>query len=332
MKRIVTGRLLVAAVTSGSLALGAVACSSQSTPSQGSSSAAAQQKTVGIVDLVESDPLNVEVIKGVQAAAKARGWAVKVFDANGKADAGNSAFRTYASDKVNMILDLAFPVTSVGAGLTAARAANIPVGGWGTGLAPGVLMTTVDDVGLPSAKAVLGAMGGPQGKGSVLALFYTGGQVCRERQAIFQQVMKTAPGVNVQIQDLTLPGETTEGSQFTTAWLARYPRGSGNLAVWGCWDSPMYGAVAALRQQGRTDVKTFSINGSPQAIQDVKAGLLTHELWENGYQEGQAVFNTTLAGIQAKQAGKPWTPKVLSVPGIAVTKENVDAFLAANHQ
>jgi ribose transport system substrate-binding protein len=293
------------------------------------STVAGATKTVGIVDLVQSDPLNVEVINGVKAAAKAKGWKVVVFDANGNADAANAAFKRYASQKVNMLLDLAFPVTSVRAGLAAARAAHIPVGGWGSGLAPGILMTTVDDVGQPSANAVLQAMGGKAGKGSVLALFFTGGQVCRERQAVFVKTLKQAPGVKVQIQNLTLPGEQPEGTNYTNAWLAQHPRGSGNLAVWGCWDSPMYGAVAALRQQGRTDVKSFSINGSPQAIQLVKSGALTNEVWENGYKEGQVVFNTTLAGIAA---GKSWKPKVIAVPGIVVTKDNVDEFIAAKHK
>ncbi|HET7137931.1 MAG TPA: substrate-binding domain-containing protein [Gaiellaceae bacterium] len=296
---------------------------------QASAGAASAGKTVGIVDLVQSDPLNVEVIKGVTAAAKAKGWKVLVYDANGNADAANAAFKRYASQKVDMILDLAFPVTSVRAGLAAARAAKIPVGGWGSGLAPGILMTTVDDVGQPSANAVLKAMGGKAGKGSVLALFYTGGQVCRERQAVFVKTMKKAPNVKVQIQNLTLPGEQQEGTNYTNAWLAQHPRGSGNLAVWGCWDSPMYGAVAALRQQSRSDVKSFSINGSPQAIQLVKSGALTNEVWENGYQEGRVVFNTTLAGINA---GKAWKPKTVRVPGIVVTKSNVNAFLKAKHK
>jgi ribose transport system substrate-binding protein len=91
----------------------------------------------------------------------------------------------------------------------------------------------------------------------------------------------------------------------------------------------MYGAIASTRQQQRTDVKTFSINGSPQAIQAVKTGSLTNEVWENGYKEGQIVFNTTLQGINA---GSSWKQKSLRVPGIVVTKQNVDAFIAAKHK
>lgn len=334
-------RRLFAVIAAVAMAVALAACGSSSSSSteqepSGSStgesspaSSSGGSKTVGVVDLVQSDPLNQEVIKGVEAAAKEKGWSVKVFDANGNADAANGAFKTYANEKVGMILDLAFPVSSVGAGLNAARAAKIPVGGWGSGLAPDILMTTVDDVGQPSANAVLEAMGGTSGKGSVLALFYTGGQVCRERQAVFTKTMKTAPGVKVEVQDLSLPGETTEGQQYTTAWLAQHPQGSENLAVWGCWDAPMYGAIAALRQQSRSDVKSFSINGSPQAIQAVKEGTLTNEVWENGYQEGQEVFSVTLEGIEA---GSSWKPKIVEVPGIVVTKSNVEEFLAAKHK
>ena len=39
---------------------------------------------------------------------------------------------------------------------------------------------------------------------------------------------------------------------------------------------------------------------------DVKNGLLTNEVWENSYQEGVVIFNTTLKGIEAQQAHKPW--------------------------
>jgi ribose transport system substrate-binding protein len=321
--------MVTAVVATGALGTGA-ASSSASVHHRTGESTATSVKTVGIVDLVESDPLNQEVIKGVTAAASVKGWHVKVFDANGNADAANSAFRTYASEHVNMILDLAFPTTSVRAGLEAARAAHIPVGGWGSGLAPGILMTTVDDVGLPSANALLKAMGGPKGSGSVLALFYTGGQVCRERQAVLLHVLKQAPGVKVDVQNVTIQA-TAQGQQFTTAWLATHPAGSGRLAVWGCWDSPMYGAIAAIRAAGRHDVMTFSINGSPPALQDVKNGSLTNEVWENGYQEGVVVFNTTLAGIDTLAAHKPWTPKVVAVPGIDLTKKNIDSFLVAKH-
>ena len=55
-------------------------------------------------------------------------------------------------------------------------------------------------------------------------------------------------------------------------------------------------------------------------VQAVKTGSLTNEVWENGYKEGQTVFNTTLAGIAA---GSSWKQKTLHVPGVIVTKGTV---------
>lgn len=309
------------------LATAIAGCGNNAAPANQTATTTSKPKVVGIVDLVQSDPLNVEVIKGATAAAKAHGWTVKVFNANGSADAANSQMRTYTSQKVDAILDLAFPVSSIGAGLAAAKAAHIPVGGWGSGLAPGIVMTTVDDVGKPSAEALLQAMGGKSGKGNVLGLFFNGGQVCRERQAVFDQVMATAPGIKVQRQQLSIPGDLTQGRNYTTAWLAQHPQGSGNLGVWGCWDDPMYGAVSAIKQAGRTDVKTYSINGSPPALQDVVNGSLTNEVWENGYKEGQVVFNTTLDAINA---GSTWTPKAIDVPGVVLAAGDMKSFLASH--
>jgi ABC-type sugar transport system substrate-binding protein len=38
--------------------------------------------------------------------------------------------------------------------------------------------------------------------------------------------------------------------------------------------------VAALRQGGRTDVVTWSINGSPQTLQIVKDGDMSATTWQ----------------------------------------------------
>jgi ribose transport system substrate-binding protein len=87
----------------------------------------------------------------------------------------------------------------------------------------------------------------------------------------------------------------------------------------------MQGGVAALRQAGRDDVITVSINGSPQGVDLVKNGDMTATVWQPAFAEGEAVFQAILDSIAA---GKDWKPKVIEIPGIVVTKDNVDKFLA----
>ena len=57
--------------------------------------------------------------------------------------------------------------------------------------------------------------------------------------------------------------------------------------------------MAALRQDGRTDVTTVSINGSPQGVQLVKDGDMTATVWQPAFAEGEAVFQAILDSIAA---------------------------------
>ena len=86
----------------------------------------------------------------------------------------------------------------------------------------------------------------------------------------------------------------------------------------------MTGAVAAIRQAGRTDVTTVSINGSPQAIQLVKDGDMTATVWQPAYEEGKEAFQAILDSMKA---GDSWQPKVITIPGVVVSSDNVDQFM-----
>lgn len=302
--------------------LALTACGSGSSPGS-SGGGAGGSKVLGIVTISATDSNNAKVIAGATAAAKAKGWTVKVVDAQGNADQANSAMRTFATQKVGAIFDLVFPVSSLGAGLAAARTAKVPVATWGGGLANGVVMTTGDGAPFaePSVDSLLTSVGD---KGSVLALTYRTGQVCRDREGILDQKLKAMPGVQVTKNEVNIPGFLQDGAKYANAWLAKHPAGSGNLAVWGCWEDPTLGAISAIKQQGRTDVKTFGINGSAQAVKAVKDGSLTSTVWEDGAKEGATMFATVL---EAVAAGASWKQKTVDVPGVVVDSTTIDQFL-----
>ena len=280
-------------------------------------------KLVGIVTISATDANNARVIQGVKDAAEAEGWTVEVVDAAGNADQANSAMRNFVSKDAGMILDLVFPVSSLGAGLASAQQAGIPVATWGGGLGDGVVMTTGDGAPFaePATQKLLEDVG-PDGQ--VLALTYRAGQVCRDREAVFDELVAAAPGVQVKKEEVTIPGFLQDGSRYATAWLAGHPEGSGKLAVWGCWEDPTLGAISAIKQQGRTDVLTYGINGSSTAIQAVQDGSLTATVYEDATTEGETMFATTLEAIEA---GDAWEPETVDVPGILVTADTVEQFV-----
>ncbi len=161
--------------------------------------------------------------------------------------------------------------------------------------------------------------------GKVLALTYRTGQVCRDREGILDKALADKPGIKVTKNEVNIPGFLQDGAKYANAWLAKNPKGSGNLAVWGCWEDPTLGAISALKQQKRTDVLTYGINGSAQAIKAVKDGALTSTVWEDGEKEGATMFTTTLEAIAA---GDSWEPKTVDVPGVLVSADTVEQFLS----
>jgi len=286
-------------------------------------SGAANAKTLGIVALLANDALNIDVINGATDAAKAAGWDVKVIDTQASADKANAAMNTFAVEHVDAMFVLAFASSSIGSGLDAARQAHIPVAAWGGELVPGIVVATSgQQVGDDSAKYLLSKVGD---SADILALTFHPGKLCIDRGVAFDNAVKGKPDIHVTYSEVTVPGQVQSGNALAQAWLTTHPAGgTRKLGIWSCWDEPTTGAVAALRQAGRTDVVISSINGSPQALQMVKDGDMTATTWQPAYEEGKEVFQAILDSMTA---GDSWAPKVIAIPGIVVSADNVDQFM-----
>lgn len=313
MKRILTA--VVALATAAAL----IACS----PADSSSGSSGGKKKLGIVAIVATDALNAAVIKGATDAAKKAGWEVVVNDTQGSLDKANAAIVTFSTtQKMDAILVCAYQSSSIGAGLAAAKTAKIPVVSWGGELIDGIAATSSAlKVGEDSVNAMLKDFGT---SGDVLALTYHTGVLCLYRGIAFDDAMKSQSGVRIVRNEVKIPGQVQDGTNFTAAWLAKHPAGSGPLAIWSAWDEPGMGALAALKQAGRTDVKSYSINGAPNALQAVKDGTMTQVIWQDGFKEGVELFTAAKDSIAA---GSSWKQKTIDVPGVLVDKSNVDQFL-----
>jgi len=314
-------RLLVA-LTAFVLAVALAGCGG--TDSTASATGDNHKPTIGVVALVATDALNAAVIKGVKDVASKNGWNVIVTDTNGDVNKANAAMVTFSTtQKTDAIAVMAFQSSALQQGLQAARSANIPVVSWGGELAPGIVATTsARKVGEDSVNALLEDF---RNTGAVLGLTYHTGVLCLYRGYAFEDAMKEEPGIQLTESEVKIPGQVEDGTKFTAAWLAKHPKGSEPLAIWGSWDEPAIGAIAALRQSGRDDVKVYAINGGPQALQAVKDGTMTQVVWQDGETEGQDMMQGAIDSIKA---GSSWKPKTYDVPGVVVTKDNIDSFLA----
>lgn len=317
-------RVVLAAAVLCTAVVGLSGCSVPDGETPGASDAQpSDSKLLGIVTISATDANNARVIEGATEAAEAAGWTVEVVDAAGNADQANTAIQNFVNKDAGMIFNLVFPASSLGAGLNAASQANVPVATWGGGAGDGIVVVAGDGAPFaePATQALIDEL---DGEGEVLALTYRTGQVCRDREALFDEMMaEQAPDVTVTKNEVNIPGFLQDGSRYANAWLAANPEGSGNLAVWGCWEDPTLGAISSIKQQGRTDVLTYGINGSSTAIKAVQDGSLTATVFEDARAEGRTMFEETLAAIESKD----FSARTVDVPGILVTSDTIDAFL-----
>ena len=286
--------------------------------------AAAQEKPlIGIVSISATESGNVRYIRGATKAAKELGYRVSVVDAAGNADQANAALQNFAQLKAFAIIDEVFPASSLGEGLDAAKRAGIPVVTWGGGLGGGVAATNGSGgpIAIPVIEAMFSAMGD---KGSILALTYHTGEVCRNREVQFDKIAARHSGVQITKDEVRIPGYFEDGAQYANAWLASHPPGSQKLAIWGCWDDPALGAVSSLRAQGRTDVQVYGVNGNAQALQNISEGFMTATAWEDAVQEG---YDMTKLLPAIRKAGASWSPKAIEVSPLLIDEDNVVAFL-----
>ncbi len=292
----------------------------------GQSSSSEEDFLLGIVSISASESNNARFITGAKEVAKQKGWRVEVVDADGSAEKANTAMRNFATKDAGAIIDMVFPTTSIGAGLAATQQAGIPVATWGGGIDDGVVATT--GAGGPLAEPIVNDMVEEMnGEGSVLALTYRSGLVCREREEVFDRIMAENPNIEVTKNEVGIPGFFQDGAQYATAWLSGNAPDSGNLAIWGCWDDPALGAISGLKQRNRDDVQVYGQNGNQEAINAVKTGSMTATNYQNSTEEGRRLVQTI---DQAVKAGDNWEPKNVTVPGTVVDSNNIDQFLQEN--
>lgn len=298
---------------------GLAACASKDDAPSGGSGGASGSKTIGVVVNNLSDSNQADILKGYQDQGAKYGWTVKSTDSQGDPAKANAAVSTFVQQRVAGIAVLVYQGSVLQSGISAAKAAGIPVilNGANT-LVEGVAAAIPVAAGKVQAETVVQ---GINGQGSVLMFTYPPGAPCVAQFDESKRVFDANPGIKYTTHDVPAPGWIVEAQKATAAWLRTHPAGSGNLAIWGCWDGPTFGAMAALRSANRTDVKVYGNGGEPGALVAVKNGTMTATIFYDQYTGGGLAGAELLQG--AIKAGASWTPKVQPNPSELVDANNI---------
>ena len=148
-------------------------------------------------------------------------------------------------------------------------AAGIAVAAFDTdvsGSVPGVTVSQQDDASL--ANASFGQLVKDfNGQANIIKLWVAGFPPMERRQAAYQQLLKQHPGIH-ELESIGAVSSDVQGDTANKvgAVLAKYPKGKID-AIWGTWDAFTQGACKALKENGRTEIKLYSIDISNQDLQ-----------------------------------------------------------------
>ncbi|MER9432351.1 sugar ABC transporter substrate-binding protein [Mesorhizobium sp. M0408] len=288
--------------------------------------AANDKLTIGIVTFSTSDVDTNQMVDTMSQEAKSKGWSVETLNANGDPSQAITSIKQLATKKVDAIIVTVFDSTGLAAGLQAAADAKIPVLSAGGGMADGIALSASTGAAQPLIDLMLKDI---SKSGTVLDLTYHPGIPCRERADAFDAAVKANPGLKATSHEISIPGAAESSQAATSAWLAANANAKGPFAIFNCYDDNAMGAIAALKQNGRSDVKVYSFNATAPAVQAVKDGTMTATLGVDLTSAGKMLVDQ-IPDILA--AGDQWKPKSF-VPGYTlVTKDNVDKFIKDNPQ
>jgi ribose transport system substrate-binding protein len=176
------------------------------------------------------------------------------------------------------------------------------------------------EAGLADGKAVVDALGG---KGKVVELSGSlGASPTIDRAKGFRDGIA---GSDIEIvASQTADYDRATGVKVTEDLLQRFPKGEVQ-ALYAHNDQMAFGAAQAIKEQGRTEIKIFSIDGEVNALQNVKDGSFAATV---GYP--LVVKESTLAAAKLC-AGEPIDQRI-KLDSTLIDADNVDQYIGKEPQ
>lgn len=232
-----------------------------------------------------------------------------------------SQIQVLISQKPDAIIETLGTATVLEPWLKKIRAAGIPLFTVDTASPSSINVTTSDNFYIGEQLA-LKMVNDLHGEGNILVFngFY-GVPVVAMRYDQLKAVLKWYPKIKIiqpELRDV-IPNTVQDAYAQISQLLNKYPKGSVQ-AIWAAWDVPQIGATQAVDAAGRTEIKTYAVDGSPDVVSLVKdpKSSAAAVVAQQPYLIGQ----TAVQNVARYLAGDHSLPPATYVPAIVVTKQN----------
>lgn len=185
----------------------------------------------------------------------------------------------------------------------------------------GVTVTAQDDASLAQL-SLDQLIKDTNGKANIVKLWVAGFPAMERRQVVYEKVLKANPGIH-QLESIGAVSSDVQGDTANKigAILAKYPKGKID-AIWGAWDAFAQGAYKALQENGRTEIKLYSIDVSNQDLQ------LMHQAdspWKQTVAVDSKLIGATNMRLIANKIGGEATPATYQFKASAISQAQLAA-------
>lgn len=249
---------------------------------------------------------------------------VAVTDADFKPEKQVSDIETVMALKPDIIITIPTDPVATAAAYKKASAAgiklvfmdNVPAGMVGGKDYVSVVSADNKGNGVVSAHLMAKAL---NGKGNIALIFHDADFfVTKQRYEGFKETIASYPGIKiVEEKGIGGPDFAGDAQAAATALLTKHPDLDG---IWGVWDVPAEGIMAAARESGRLDLKIATQDlGTNVAIQLAKNELIVGLGAQRPYDQG--VAEARLGGLA--KIGKTGLPIFVALGALPVSHDNV---------
>ncbi|AZB41583.1 LacI family transcriptional regulator [Bacillus sp. FJAT-42376] len=228
-------------------------------------------KKIALIMQQNLGTFSAQYIEGVKEQTEKFGGKTVVFTSDGDLAKMASNVDAAVNQGFDAILIDHGTKEALTAGVEKAISKNIPVVAFDAGVeSKGV--TSIEQGDQQMAQMTLDQLAKDSGgKANIVKIWVAGFAPMERRQIAYQQFLKE----NTGIKEVAAFGAATQNTALDTqaqmeAILKQYPNKGEITAVWAAWDEFAKGAVRALEQAGRTDIKVYGIDMSDEDLQMIQ--------------------------------------------------------------
>lgn len=225
-------------------------------------------KKIALIMQANLGTFSTQYIAGVEEQVKKFGGELTVFTAEGDLSKMASNIDAAINQKFDGILIDHGTKEALNAGVERAREAGIAVVAFDASVdVEGVPVLEQGDQ-LMAEMTLNKLLEDSKGEANIVKIWVAGFAPMERRQVAYEEFLAE----NTGIKEVATFGAATANTALDTqaqmeALLKQYPNEGEITAVWAAWDEFAKGAVRALEQAGRTDIKVYGIDMSDEDLQ-----------------------------------------------------------------